>query len=401
MSISPLTKAQVRTIQLAAQGLLKPPEQPASKSDVLFAIRKMHALQIDTINVVARSPYLVLWSRLGDYQPKWLEELHAEGHLFEYWSHAACFLPIEDFPLYRRWMLDGTRGWIDSAPWIRKHQVAVDAVIHRIQEEGPLRSADFVNHQKPAGGWWNWKEEKIALDRLHSAGELMIRRRVNFQRVYDLTHRVLPDWDDHNAPPAEDVYTAFTMKTFEALGIATAKHVPDYFRLRKTPMAKTIKHLLDTGKLMHVEVEGWTQPAYIPEKYTSLVEQVLSGEITSELTTILSPFDPLIWDRARTKEIFGFDFALECYLPQGKRKWGYFLLPILHRGKLIGRLDAKAHRQKKIMQIKALYLEPEIEVNDLMIVDLKNTIQSFADWHKTPQVVIERIEPAILAHHFQ
>ncbi|HWQ83501.1 MAG TPA: crosslink repair DNA glycosylase YcaQ family protein, partial [Anaerolineales bacterium] len=192
--------AEARRIMLTAQGLAhglaQPPPRKAEKADVLAMIRRMNLLQIDTINVIARSPYLVLWSRLGDYPPAWVDELLEEGALFEYWAHALCFLPIEDFPLYRRRMLDGVRGWGDTDEWIRQHAGTVAMILQRIREEGGLRSADFKNDHHPAGGWWNWKEEKTALEVLFIRGDLMSARRQRFQRVYDLPERVLPGWED-------------------------------------------------------------------------------------------------------------------------------------------------------------------------------------------------------------
>jgi uncharacterized protein YcaQ len=157
----------------------------------------MGALQIDTINVVARSPYLVLWSRLGAYDPKWLDELLTEGAIFEYWSHEACFLPVEDFALYRHRMLNAeSLGWKYSRAWVEAHRAEIERLLEYIRERGPVRSIDFERRDGKAGGWWEWKTEKRALETLFTAGELMIARRQNFQRVYDLRERVLPSWDD-------------------------------------------------------------------------------------------------------------------------------------------------------------------------------------------------------------
>jgi uncharacterized protein len=166
-----LTQAEARAAMLAAQGLHRRPERKAAKRDVLRAVRRMGALQIDTIHVVARSPYLVLWSRLGDYEQRWLEELLAEGRLFEYWSHEACFLPVEDYSLYRHRMLDaGSQGWHYSRPWVESHRQDVDRMLAFIRERGAVRSADFARTDGKAGGWWEWKTEKRAMERLCRAG---------------------------------------------------------------------------------------------------------------------------------------------------------------------------------------------------------------------------------------
>src|ERR1051326_5793945 len=196
-----INQTAARKILIGAQGLDRRPSRPAGKDSLLDTIRRMGALQIDTIHVVARSPYLVLWSRLGSYQPHWLDELLAEGKLFEYWAHAACFLPIEDYPLYRNRMFEReSMGWRSTNEWIAQHKKEAEMVLAHIRERGPLRSIDFTNKQAKGGGWWSWKPEKHALEILFNAGDLMIARRQKFQRVYDLRERVLPDWDDTRLP---------------------------------------------------------------------------------------------------------------------------------------------------------------------------------------------------------
>jgi uncharacterized protein YcaQ len=393
MSPETISLSTARNLVLAAQGLACLPKRPANKEDVLAAIRRMGMLQIDSINVMARSPYLVLWSRLGDYNCDWLDELLAEGALFEYWSHAMCFLPIEDYPLYRRFMLDGVRGWGNAAEWLGKRPELVELVMGRIQQEGGLRSADFKNDQKPAGGWWNWKEEKTALECLFMVGDLMIARRQAFQRVYDLRSRVLPGWEDgpdeSNVPSREDVLQAFTLKTVQALGVALAAWVPDYFRLPKTGNLSRLERLADEGHLERVEIEGLPGPAYRHP------EAVPADRV--DLTSLLSPFDPLVADRQRLKDLFDFDYQIECYTPAAKRRFGYFSLPILHRGALVGRLDPKAHRAAGQFEVRALALEPGVEPGDDLVEGLGSALRRLASWHGTPELVIRRSEPADLA----
>jgi uncharacterized protein YcaQ len=393
MSPETISITTARNLMLAAQGLANPPKRPAKKKDVLAAIRRMSVLQIDTINVVARSPYLVLWSRLGDYTPAWLDELLAEGALFEYVSHAMCFLPIEDYPLYRRSMLDGPRGWRSVGPWTRKHPKLVKQVMDRIRREGGLRSADFETDQKRAGAWWYWKDEKIALECLFILGELMIARRQAFQRVYDLRSRVLPGWGDGphaaNVPTRADVLQSLTLQAVEALGVALAAWVPDYFRLPKTGNARRLEALADDGRLQRIAIAGLPGPAYRSPAAVS-VDQ-------ANITTLLSPFDPLVWDRQRLKDLFGFDYTIECYTPAPKRRFGYFTLPILHRGALVGRLDPKAHRALGQFEVRALALEPGVEPSDDLVEGLASALRRLAAWHGTPEVIIRRSEPADLA----
>ena len=383
---------------LAAQGLLRRPRAAARKADVLAAIRRMGALQIDTIHVVARSPYLVLWSRLGDYEPRWLDELLAEGKLFEYWSHEACFLPAEDYPLYRHRMLDPhSMGWKYSHEWISRHRAEIDSVLTYIREHGPARSSDFARTDGRRGGWWEWKPEKRALEMLFTAGELMIARRQNFQRIYDLRERVLPSWDDSRLPPKEEARRALVLKAVRALGVAKAGWVSDYFRTNKSETAAAVVSMADDGGLLRVRVAGWGEDAFAHPENRELIEQASSRRLRPARTTLLSPFDPLVWDRARAREMFGFDYRLECYTPAPKRRYGYFTLPILDRGRLVGRLDPKAHRAEGVFEVKSLHLEPGVIVSDELAARLARAIRECAAWHKTPEVRLGRTNPPRLA----
>ncbi|HEV2147438.1 MAG TPA: crosslink repair DNA glycosylase YcaQ family protein [Longimicrobiaceae bacterium] len=386
-----------RALMLAAQGLDARPRRRATKADVLETIRRMGALQIDTIHVVARSPYLVLWSRLGDYPQRWLEELLAEGALFEYWAHEACFLPTESFPLFRHRMLNAeAMRWKYSAPLMAKRD-EVERLLATIRERGPVRSADFERTDGRPGGWWEWKPEKRMLESLFTAGELMIARRERFQRVYDLRQRVLPGWDDARLPPKEETDRALVLQSVRALGVAKARWVADYFRMPKRGTPLVPERLAGEGALLRVEVEGWTEPGYVHPDHRETAERAAAGEIRPRLTTVLSPFDPLVWDRARARELFGFDYRLECYTPAPKRRFGYFVLPILRRGALVGRLDPKAHRREGVFEVRALHLEPGVRVTGGLVRDLARALRECAAWHGTPEVAVRTSDPPELA----
>src|SRR3712207_3532814 len=293
------SRAAARALLLAAQGLCSPPARPAAQGDVLEAVRRMGVLQIDSIAVVARSPYLVLWSRLGPYEPRWLDELLAEGVLFEYWAHAASLIPIEDYGLYRRLMLEGSEK---TRAWFSAHPEEVRRVLARVREGGPVRSAEFARADGRAGGWWEWKPEKRALEHLFAAGELMISRRdPNFHRVYDLRERVLeralPGWEDGLAPTPEEVRPTLALKAVRALGVAFARWVPDYFQTPKGGAAGLLEGLADEGELLRARVEGWQEPAYVHPENVVPAERVVSGGLRPGVTTLLSPFDPVVWDR--------------------------------------------------------------------------------------------------------
>src|SRR5215213_7105516 len=392
------SRETARTTLLAAQGLVSPSERSAKKEDVLEAIRRMGVLQIDSISVVARSPYLVLWSRVGTYDPAWLDELLAEGNIFEYWSHAACFIPIEDYGLYRRFMLDENEK---SRTWMEAHPDALVHVMERIREEGPMRAAQFARTDGKAGGWWEWKPEKRALEHLFAAGELMISRRENFHRVYDLRERVLanalPTWEDALAPNEEEVRRALALKAVRALGVSLARWVPDYFRTPKKGVAGLLEELADEGSLLRATIENSSETAYVHPDNARIAEEILSGSLQSSFTTLLSPFDPVIWDRARASELFGFDYKIEVYTPAAKRRYGYYSLPILHDGALVGRLDAKAHRKQGTFEVKALHLEPGVVVSDDLVAGIAGALHDCASWHGTPEVLVRRSDPPELA----
>ncbi|PVX71055.1 winged helix-turn-helix domain-containing protein [Paraburkholderia unamae] len=385
----PLTAA--RTLHLAAQGLLAPPRRKATKDDVLDAIRRMAQLQIDTIHVVARSPYFVLFSRIGAFEPAWLDAHLAEGRLFEYWSHEACFVPIEDYGLLRHRMLDPSgMGWKYAADWHTQYRDEIDALLQRIRTEGAVRSADFARAEGDKGnGWWDWKPEKRHLEVLFATGALMVAERRNFQRVYDVAERVLPTWSDaRDLPPRAQAERTLLLRTCQALGVIRADWAADYYRLPRRPYVDALHALADAGELLPVRVEGWKQDAFVHRDFAALIGDAANGTLASTATTLLSPFDPVVWDRKRAVALFDFDYAIECYLPASKRKYGYFVLPILNRGRLIGRIDAKAHRAQQVFEVKSLHLEPGVRVSGRLVADLRRALQRCALWHGTPELSI-------------
>ena len=385
-----------RQLAIFAQGLRSPLGRSAAMDDVKQAICRMGALQIDTINIVARAPYFALWSRLGEYDPAWLDKLLTEKQIFEYWAHAACFLPIEDFGLHRRLTLESLRQGLYPR-WYEEHKAETDAVLEHIRKNGPVRSADFKRQDGKRGTWWDWKVEKRALEYWFASGELMISKRMNFQRVYDLRERVLPDWRDEDAPDLKTAYIELVRKSIAAMGIVLPAWVPDYFRLSKKESLSITQQMIDSHQLIEIKVADWSESAFaLPEVWESFQSDI-HRNANSLRTTILTPFDALIWDRARTRRLFDFDFSIECYLPREKRKFGYFLLPILHDGELIGRMDAKAHRKEGSFEIKGIFLEPKVEPKAELAERLMNTLNACATWHKTPRIQIQHYEPQSLA----
>lgn len=396
-----ITRHQVALLQLSSLGLLTPPPSDPSKSDVLQTIRRMGALQIDTISVVNRSPYLVLWSRLGNYDPVWLEKTHEDGELFEYWAHANCFIPLEDYPLFRRKMLERATHWWQVSEWVNDHQEIIKFVIETIKEKGPQKSSDFPKRSGVNNGWWDWKEEKIALDMLWTKGDLMIPFRKNFQRYYELRENVIDLLDDANIPDLITMNEVFVEKTVQILGATRFNWIADYYRLKKVEVQRSVQSLIDKQKIILVESEDFPEGILIHKENLGLMDRVMNGNLFATYTSILSPFDPLIWDRTRTKELFDFEFSIECYLPAKKRKYGYFSLPILHDGHLIGRMDSKAHRKEKILEIKNLYFESWFTPDEHFLDEFAKTLKSFANWHQTPKILIpENLDNLFKNHNF-
>jgi uncharacterized protein len=403
-----LTIQQARNIHLYALGLLNPPEKPATKSDVLQKIKDMSVLQIDTISVINRSPYLVLWSRIGDFDIRWVEELLHERALFEYWSHEACFLPIEDYPLYRALILSKkARAFHWSKEWITANKKDANRVLEYVKINGPTMSAHFtkIKRQKegwPASngfgvanaGWWNWKVEKMALDMLYTQGKLTIVGRKNFHRIYDITENAIAEEYLNQKLKVSDVYMELVERTVKHLGIVKRSWVPDYFRIKKTVCYPIFDKLIKKKKLVPIDVEGFTEKLYMHVDSMRLVQSAVNGKLTPSHTTFLSPFDPLVWDRKRTLELFNFDYRIECYTPAPKRIYGYFTLPILYKGEIIGRMDAKAHRKEGVFEVKALHFEKWFAPDEECFDELSNVLQKFANWHKTPKVRIKSVFPS-------
>ena len=391
-----LTPDHIRTALLYAQGLTTLPTGGATKEDLRATIRQMHVLQIDTISVVNRSPYLVLHSRVGAYPPHWLTDLLAERAIFEYWSHAACFLPIEDYGYYRPFMLHGAAPDSRSHQWltrsVRRTQ-SITSANHPRERRSALRRFERKDGQKGLGGMEGREDRARIPVRL---GELMVIRRDGFQRVYAPQEQA-HSWDDSQTGTIEQSRQAWIEQTALALGAARAAWFADYFRLKKADTLKALKELVDEGVIIEISVEGETAPYYIHRDFKVALKKIADGAIVPERTVLLSPFDPVVWDRNRLLAMFGLDYKIEVYTPEAKRKYGYFSLPILHGNRMVGRLDPKAHRAQGRFEVRAIHLEPGVVIDEGLVHGLAGAIRDFADWHGTPQVEIGPSNPAPLS----
>lgn len=370
-------------------------------------IERMRLLQIDTIHVVARSPYLVLHARLGRYPMAWLDEALAGGQLVECWAHEACFVPAADIALHRGWREQRAQHWAhrNADAMHREQRAGMDTLLAGIRQSGPIRAANYARAEADRGaakaGWWAWKPEKRWLEAWFALGELMVARRDGFQRVYDLAENVLqrldPPFDAAVEPlPAAHLRRRFITDSVRALGVTQAVWIADYYRLKPAVTDKELAPLLASGELLTIAVNGWEKPAYVHRDHVDALQKAALGRLRATHTALLSPFDPVVWDRARARAMFDFDYTLECYTPQAKRVYGYFVLPILHRGKLVGRLDAKAHRAEGVFEIKALFLEPEVKAEPSVLASLASAIRTTANWHGTPRASVSGTQSTAL-----
>jgi uncharacterized protein YcaQ len=398
-----LTLAQARALHLAAQGLLQPPSKVATPASLCACISRMALLQIDTIHVVARSPYLVLFSRLGHYPPGWLDEALATGQVFETWAHEACFAPVADLLQHRSYNREARQHWgLTSARHSLAHQrEQLDTLLTHVRQNGAVKSSDFERKGDQSSAWWGWKDEKRWLEALFASGELMVARREKFQRVYDLAERVAPQLVVSQPVGQASIHDAvgqqFIEKSIAALGITQARWVNDYFRMKPRLKDADLAAMVVTGTLKKVTVQGWNAPAYVHVSQLALLEQALEGRLLAGHTALLSPFDPVVWDRERVSAMFDFDYRLECYTPEAKRVHGYFVLPILCCGQLIGRLDAKAHRSRGIFEVKSLLAQPGCAWSAAQVQAVAHAMAQCAHWHGTPEITLQGTEPAKLA----
>jgi len=394
LSSNSLSLQTAQKLAVIKQGLHQRPSI-ADKQALLESIRQIGLLQLDTVSVVARSHYLVMLSRVGLYDPADLDALlYPDRSLFQQWAHAICLIPTEDYGYFapiiqaRREREHGRLKRLGENP-----QAVLNEVLSEIKQRGPLASRDFKDSGDGQRSWWNWKPAKIALDILFTQGYLMVDRRVNFQMYYDLAERVLPASSTPPSKTMDDWRRWAVLRSVSCLGVATAQHASDYYR-QKIPTTRSLLNTLEAeGAVVSVEVEGWKEQAYLTSADVHLVEELERGLHQPTLTSFLSPFDNLTWNRERLAALFGFDYRIEMYTPRAQRKYGYYVLPILHNGRFVGRLDPKADRKTKTLIIRAIYLEPDEVVTDDLLSGISNALREFMDFHGSQHLVIEHTEP--------
>jgi uncharacterized protein YcaQ len=364
-----LSADEARRIALRAQGLVGAPDR---RGGVPAMLRALGAVQLDTISVLARSHELVAYARLGPVGRDAVERAYWGGDAFEYWSHAACVLPVTEWPWFafrRRRLLARQKRWHEV------HQPAVDAVRERLRTQGPLTTKE-LGGAKASAEWWDWSEAKIAVEWLLDVGEVACVERRGWRRVYDLAERAIPAALRREEPSDEACLERLVAQGGRAMGVATRGDLADYHRLRR----EDVDAVLEASGLVAVTVSGWEEPAWAdPEALDAPVRG-------RHRTTLLSPFDSLIWDRKRTPRLFDFDHRIEAYVPAPKRVHGYYAMPLLAGGRLVGRVDPK--REGRTLHAKQVSLAPgDVE-------RMAAALRQAAAWVGCDAVAVGRVSPA-------
>ena len=384
MKIEKITREEARKLAIKSQ-LLENTPKLSGKEGVLQAINHLGYIQIDTISVIARAHHHVLRSRVPDYSPGHLEQLEAKRAIFEYWAHAASYLPISAyrFSLYRKWEIGQGEGF-----WYKKNPERMAFVLDRIKAEGPLMLKDFKEGKKNLGTGKDWahSEVSIALRILFMQGDIMICRRQGFQKTFDIPERVLPPEADTRMPTRREYLSYLIDRDIRAHGLVRPNEVGYLIKNTSKELGQLLKEMVAEGQLVPVDVEGLESTRYYTKAEN--LDALPKIELHHKLH-ILSPFDNLIIQRKRTEELLGFSYILECYVTAAKRKVGYFSLPLLLGTRFIGQLDLKAERKKKTLWVKNLIWEDHIESPADHLPELQKSLRDFARFNDCDQIKVE------------
>jgi len=379
---------QARRIALAAQGFAEPrPSARLDRRHLRRVIAQIGLLQIDSVNVLVRSHYMPLFSRLGAYAPEMLDSswlgAPANRELFEYWGHMASLIPYEMHPLFR-WRMSqaADRNEDIFGRRNRSRPGFMQAALDEIRERGALSAREISGAGVSKGGWWGWSDGKRALEALFAAGRVAAAGRRGFERLYDLPERVIPARVLAMPTPAiEDAQRALMRIAARALGVGTEKDLCDYFRIRVGAGRPRLRELVETGELIPVGVEGWREPAFAARDARSPRKL--------DARALLSPFDSLIWERARTERIFGFRYRIEIYTPSANRKYGYYVLPFLLGDRLVARVDLKSERATGTLLVQGAHCEPGVRPS-AVAEPLMRELATMASWLGLERIKVTR-----------
>ena len=390
--VDSLDLRQARLLALRAQGLIG--DKPQS---VLSTFEKIHVLQIDSVNVFERAHYLPLFSRLGSYQKSELDDLTGgfEPKLIEYWAHEAAFMSTSDWPLFRHRMEASQAKRIDApGSWGHQNRKFLDWLIAEVAEKGPLTAGE-VEHDRGArtGSWWGWSDVKLGLETLFAAGHLVSGGRGKFQRTYALPNAVLSAELLAQTVPELDARKALLTQAAKSLGVATAADLIDYHRQNRAASLKPLHELVEAGDLIEMRVEDWADSSYVANGILDGINWDALAAEAEKLTTVVSPFDPIAWNRERARRLYGFDYKIEIYTPAAKRIYGYYSLPILHRGALVGRVDLKSDRAAKQLLVQSAWHEPwlNLAAQKRLASDLSAHLKTAQRWQGLESALVKPV----------
>ena len=387
---------RARRIAIYSQKLSSKRAFQGSIDGLYCLIDHLGYVQIDTISVIERAHHHIIQTRLPRYDQSWLHQLQFDQRrVFEYWGHAASFLPMKDYRFYLPKMIHhrGVKsGWINRRYQQSKH--LLDPIMDRIKAEGPLGAADFDHSRKrKSNGWWDWKPAKTALEILFWRGDLMVSHRIQFKRMYDLTERVLPLSISTEYPDDSELGRFFIRRALQTHGIISEREMMQHIPLiDKSVITHSLKEMQVNSEVLAATIQGIENIVYYVD--AKALEHLLSLKKPASRLSILSPFDNLIIQRDRLKRLFDFDYSLECYLPAIKRRYGYFVTPLLWNDKIVGRMDAKADRGNKILIIKNLQLEAEFKITEAFTSDFKKALTGFSIFNRCDQIRSEWVLPS-------
>ena len=370
-----LSAQQARAIALTSQGMASTISDQPDSDTFKRTLDSLGVIQIDAVNAVARSHLLVLRSRLGgthQHLEKLLQQQTYKEHILaEYWGHEASFLPTADWPLYKWRMKRAADGeiWKGIRNFATEKPSYIKQILNELTKRGPSKASDF-ERGGPKSSWWGWSDSKLALEWLFWIGEITVTNRINFTRYYDLPKNIFPEKICTSEPEESTAQKTLILNAARYLGVATADDIVDYHRLPKKLAKLRLIELEEDRRLSKVAVEGWAEDAYVLTKLDK-TEHTLR-------TSLLSPFDPIVWFRPRAKRLFNFEYKLEIYRPKSKRLFGYYVMPFLHNNMLRARLDIKANRSINTLEILGSFSEPKL-MNKLAVQALWRELKTLAE----------------------
>ena len=383
----PQEQARLRRLALAAQGLLQVQPYGRGLAGARKAINHLGYVQIDTISVVERAHHHVFYARVPDFKPAMTHQLLLNRDIYEYWAHAAAFLPIADFRFslpYKHAIKSGQTHWYRT-----RDTKLMGELLARIRAEGPIRSRDIETNTTKRAGWWDWKPAKKALEQLHMEGDLMVSDREGFQKTYDLTERVLPSHVNAQIPSMEEFAAHMVDQQLRCHGVVSLKGFT--YQRRNADLRKAVKALVNERLAQRM-----LEPVQVSSGEVFLLAAGAFERSLPRLNSrmlILSPFDNSVIQRDRLKALFQYDYRIECYVPAAKRQYGYFCLPLLYRDEFIGRMDCKAHRKTSHLEIKSLHFEPHHFDEDQVIAAFVDAVTQFCHFQKCDSVSLTKVHP--------